>query len=136
MLARRKARLLCGASLFLLTGGCAAGPAAQAAQRAMAPAAPSAMTPLPPVTPSEISIAPPADAELLRTRYGTPDFVRRDMDSELWRYDSDTCMIFFFLYREGPGLKLRYAETAPRGAQMPTDPLCMQKLNARAGGMF
>ena len=78
---------------------------------------------------------PPTDAQSLRARYGVPDFIRREMETELWRYDGEACSIFFFLYREGDVLKLRYSETTPRGMNMPADPACVERLNAR-GGMF
>jgi hypothetical protein len=78
---------------------------------------------------------PPTDAQSLRARYGEPDFIRREMGTELWRYDGAACSIFFFLYREGDALKLRYSETTPRGMNMPADPRCVESLNAR-GGMF
>jgi hypothetical protein len=84
---------------------------------------------LPPARP------PPTDAQSLRARYGAPDFVRREMETELWRYDGEACSIFFFLYREGDVLKLRYSETTPRGMNMAADPACVERLNAR-GGMF
>ncbi len=85
--------------------------------------------PAPPMLP------PPTDGQSLRARYGAPDFIRREMETELWRYDGAACSIFFFLYREGDALKLRYSETAPRGMNMPADPRCVESLNAR-GGMF
>jgi len=77
----------------------------------------------------------PTDAQGLRARYGAPDFVRREMDSELWRYDGRNCATFFFLYRDGGMLKLRYLETMPRGMTMAADPACVESLNARAGAM-
>ena len=75
----------------------------------------------------------PSDAQSLRARYGTPDFIRREMDTELWRYDAEACSIFFFLYRDGDVLKLRYSETTPRGMTMAADPACVERLNARGG---
>ena len=75
--------------------------------------------------------APPSDGPSLRARYGAPDFIRREMDSELWRYDTPNCAIFFFLYHDGNALKLRYSETAPRGMTMAADPACLQSLNGR-----
>lgn len=78
----------------------------------------------------------PTDAQSLRARYGAPDFVRREMDSELWRYDSAKCAIFFFLYRDGDALKIRYSETMPRGMNMAADPACIESLNGRASPMF
>ena len=96
----------------------------------MAMPMPMAMA-LPPAPP----LPPPTDAQSLRARYGAPDFVRRDMETELWRYDGEACAIFFFLYREGDALKLRYSETTPRGMNMAADPRCVESLNGR-GGMF
>ena len=75
------------------------------------------------------------DAQSLRARFGAPDFIRREMNSELWRYDSGSCAIFFFLYRDGDMLRLRYYETLPRGTNMAADPRCLETLNGRAGSM-
>jgi hypothetical protein len=36
-------------------------------------------------------------------------------DSELWRYDGADCAVFFFLYREGDAMRIRYTESMPRG---------------------
>jgi hypothetical protein len=73
----------------------------------------------------------PSDADSLRAAYGMPDFVRSEKDSELWRYDGGACTAFFFLYREGSALKLRYSETSPRGRDMSADAACLQNLRAR-----
>jgi hypothetical protein len=73
----------------------------------------------------------PTDGQSLRSRYGAPDFIRREMETELWRYDGEACSIFFFLYREGDALKLRYTESTPRGLNMAADPRCVESLNAR-----
>lgn len=97
------------------------------------------MTPLPPVaamiSPVPVMAPPPVDAMSLRARYGPPDFVRRDADSELWRYDGSDCAVFFFFYREGDTLRIRYTESMPRGTEMPADPKCVDSLNAHAGAM-
>jgi hypothetical protein len=79
---------------------------------------------------------PPTDAQSLRVRFGAPDFVRREMDSELWRYDGMGCAIFFFLYRDGDIWRIRFTETEPRGQDMATDDRCVESLNARVGSMF
>jgi hypothetical protein len=76
---------------------------------------------------------PPTDAVSLRSRYGTPDFIRHEGESELWRYDGADCAVFFFLYREGGALKLRYSETMPRGMGGAVDPVCVESLNEHAG---
>jgi hypothetical protein len=100
-----------------------------------------ANTPAPPIPPiamiAPLPIAPPppppTDAQSLRARYGAPDFVRQESGSELWRYDGDKCAVFFFLYREGDALKLRYSETLPRGMMMASDPACVESLSGREG---
>jgi hypothetical protein len=77
--------------------------------------------------------APPTDAVSLRMRYGAPNFIRREAETELWRYDGTDCAAFFFLYREGGVLKLRYSETMPRGMTNATDPVCVESLTAHSG---
>jgi hypothetical protein len=86
---------------------------------------PEPMPPPPPPPP------PPTDAQSLRTAYGAPDFIRKEKDSELWRYDGKNCAVFFFLYREGELMRIRYAETDPRGKDVAADPACIEGLNAR-----
>ena len=85
------------------------------------------------LSPVPIMLPPPTDAVSLRARYGAPDFIRRESDSELWRYDGANCAAFFFLYREGEALKIRYSETMPRGMEMAADPTCVESLSGRAG---
>lgn len=82
-----------------------------------------------------VMLPPPTDAASLRSRYGTPDFVRREGESELWRYDGADCAAFFFLYREGGALKLRFSETMPRGKETPADPACVESLSEHPGAM-
>ena len=76
----------------------------------------------------------PTDAQSLRAAYGTPAFIRREPDSELWRYDGMTCAAFFFLYSEGGTYRVRHTETSPRGTDMPADPDCLRSLVVPAGG--
>lgn len=64
-------------------------------------------------------------------RLGNPDFVRRDMGTELWRYDASRCSVFFFMQQEGGMLRLRYTETLPRGMNMAADPACISALEQR-----
>jgi hypothetical protein len=86
----------------------------------------------PPAPPPEPPPPPPTDAPGLRAAYGAPDFIRREDESELWRYDVAGCAVFFFLYRDGSALKIRYAETSPRGKAAPVDPACLKTLSGRA----
>jgi hypothetical protein len=145
ILARRKVLLSCLAGAALLTNACAmqTAPPARAAVAVPAMMPPvlrpiePALTPVPlpmmamaPALPA--MLPPPTDAVSLRERYGAPDFIRREPDSELWRYDGANCAAFFFLYREGNLLKLRYTETMPRGMDMAADPVCVESLSGRA----
>ena len=98
-----------------------------AMQEAIQPPPPPPAPPPPPPPP------PPTDAQSLRAAYGAPDFVRKEMDSELWRYDGRNCAAFFFLYREGQQMRIRYSETNPRGKDAAADPGCLDSLSARPG---
>jgi hypothetical protein len=133
------------AALALLGLTACATPAMQQAATAPAPAMSAARTParagvmgVPAPMPSiasvpapQIATGPPTDAVSLRAAYGMPDFVRREVDSELWRYDGMGCAAFFFLYREGEVWRLRYSETMPRGREAPADPACLSALSSR-----
>jgi len=85
--------------------------------------------PLPPEPPPPPPPPPmPTDAQSLRAAYGTPAFIRRESDSELWRYDGMKCAAFFFLYPEDGAYRVRHTETSPRGADAPADPDCLRSL--------
>ena len=87
------------------------------------------LPPLPPEPPPPPPPPPmPTDAQSLRAAYGTPAFIRREPESELWRYDGMTCAAFFFLYAEGGTYRVRHTETSPRGQDTPADPHCLRSL--------
>ena len=90
-----------------------------------------APSPAPDAKPAPI----PSDGAAIRTRFGDPDFVRREMDNELWRYDANRCSVFFFLQRRGAMLQLRYTETLPRGMDVAADPACVASLEQRMARM-
>ena len=124
----------------LLTGSVLAG---CAVPQVFEPPAPGARTapPYPAPEPAPTPIAPPPVAETVvskldeaavRAEYGAPDFVRKEADSELWRYDGAGCALFLFLYRENDAYLLRYRETLPRGANDPADAACEMSIKARA----
>lgn len=73
------------------------------------------------------------DANAVIALYGKPAFVRKEADSELWRYDGTACTAFFFLYRAANGLRLRHVETLPRGSRTAADEICLSGIKARAG---
>ncbi|HEX5281459.1 MAG TPA: hypothetical protein VFW28_15375 [Micropepsaceae bacterium] len=70
----------------------------------------------------------PTEAGALRMRLGNPDFVRREMGTELWRYDAPRCSVFFFMQQQDGMLRLRYTETLPRGTNTAADPACLSAL--------
>ena len=118
----KKASLL----VLLLVAGCAAQP--------RAPAAP--ITPQQPPEPT-VPIAPPPpkgepetflgiDAARLQAMAGAPTFTRKDGTMEMWRYDTASCRVFFFL-GGAPG-KVQHVETLPRGANSAADPQCLNAL--------
>ena len=73
------------------------------------------------------------DAGRIRVAFGAPQFVRKDGQVEMWRYDGTGCKAFFFLYPNGGSLSVRHVETMPRGANNEgADSNCLQGLLARA----
>jgi hypothetical protein len=124
---------------FLLAGCAAprvAAPAAPAVVSAPPPPAEAAPTPAPiapAAPPAPIAQSPAAvlDEAAVRAQYGPPDFVRKESDSELWRYDAADCALFLFLYRENDTYRLRYMESLPRGTDGGPDAACMASIKAR-----
>ncbi|HTT98220.1 MAG TPA: hypothetical protein VMF58_09235 [Rhizomicrobium sp.] len=67
-------------------------------------------------------------ADAMRATFGTPAFVRKDGDSEFWRYNGATCRAFFFLYKQNNILTVGHAETLPHGAAIAADNSCINAL--------
>lgn len=73
------------------------------------------------------------DAGHIRVAFGAPQFVRKDGQIEMWRYDGSGCKAFFFMYPNGGSLAVRHVETMPRGQNnQGADSSCLQGLLARA----
>lgn len=72
------------------------------------------------------------DASNVRVAFGTPQFVRKDGQIEMWRYDGANCKAFFFLYPNGSSLAVRHVETLPHGNDSAADANCLQSLRAQA----
>jgi hypothetical protein len=73
------------------------------------------------------------DAGRIRVAFGAPQFVRKDGQIEMWRYDGAGCKAFFFMYPNGGSLAVRHVETMPRGPNdQGADSNCLQGLLARA----
>jgi hypothetical protein len=90
-----------------------------------------------PTVPGAPPAGEPADLAGLKSTqlqevFGTPSFVRKDGEMELWRYDSAGCKAFFFLYPYGQALLVRHVETLPRGAAQAADPSCLDSLRPKA----
>jgi hypothetical protein len=90
------------------------------------PSPPEVLPPQPPPSP------PRRNAADLRAEFGAPDFVRKETDSELWRYDGANCALFALLYRENDDYLVRRLETLPAGNGTPADETCIASVKARA----
>ena len=116
--------------LALLLSACASSlpPPAQQPQ-----AAPNVV--LPRDIPDDLNtITPPppgADESYFRDEYGPPDFVRQEIESQLWRYDGSDCSLFLFLYIESESYVLRHAQTDPPGADGTINSACLSSIKNR-----
>ena len=72
------------------------------------------------------------DAAHIRVAFGAPQFVRKDGQVEMWRYDGANCRAFFFMYPNGNSLAVKHVETLPRPNGAATDATCLQGLLAHA----
>lgn len=70
-------------------------------------------------------------AEELTRRYGTPNFVRKEPGSEIWRYDAGACRVFFFFYPQNGGLRIRQMESTPPGKPGHVSRNCFNALELR-----
>ena len=112
-------------ALFIVAG-CATQPRAPAAP--VAPASPPERTVLlpPPPPKGEPQSFQGMDAARLKALAGTPAFARKDGPTEMWRYDTASCRVFFFL--SGTPGQVQHVETLPRGANSAADPQCLNAL--------
>lgn len=108
--------------MLLLLSGCASGPAARPQGRSDIPASPPAGEPT--------GFMGLTSAQL-RTSFGPPTFSRRENGSELWRYDTAGCHVFFFLYPSGRDMSVRHVETVPRGKDIAADGACITALRGK-----
>lgn len=86
---------------------------------------------------AELPSAPPGgeppgiaglQASQIRVAFGAPVFVRKDGQTEMWRYDSPRCRAFFFFYTQGGVETVKHVETLPRGATIAADTNCLDAL--------
>ncbi len=109
------------AGLLLLLCACASGPS-QSPTRLPLPAPPPAGEPA-----DLIGLS----GTQLQAMFGTPAFWRKEYGSEMWRYDTQQCKVFFFLYPAGHDLSVRHVETLPRGRNTAADPGCLSALRGK-----
>lgn len=106
--------------LLMLLSACASAPT------------PAPLVPLPPPPPrGEPAEFMGQSGSQLRAALGTPAFTRKESGSEMWRYDTRQCRIFFFLYPAGMGLSVRHIETLPHAKDAATDPVCLSVLRGK-----
>lgn len=67
----------------------------------------------------------------MRAAFGLPSLVRKEAQSEMWRYDGADCALFVFLYRENEAVLVRHMETLPQGANQAADETCVANIRAR-----
>jgi hypothetical protein len=106
--------------LFAGLGACATQPIQQAS------------LPSPPPSSREPGNIAGMDASRIRVAFGDPQFVRKDGQVEMWRYDGANCKAFFFMYPRGDSLAVKHVETMPRPDNATTDSTCLQGLLAHA----
>jgi hypothetical protein len=130
-------RRLVPLGLFLLLTACAQGPRlASAPSSAPVPILPPPVQPPPdvPIPPAPPRGEPSAYLGLpvanLRAMLGTPQFMRRDGGTQMWRYDGAQCRAFFFLYGPQGTETVRHVETVPAGATSAADPICLSALRS------
>jgi hypothetical protein len=120
-------------SLVLALAACAqpSAPGRVASVAPVRPVTPPPEVPIPrappPGEPRDYLNLPPAN---LRGLLGTPQFVRQDGASEMWRYDGASCRAFFFFQGAAGSQTVRHVETLPAGASSSADPLCLSALRA------
>ncbi|HEY1962699.1 MAG TPA: hypothetical protein VGG69_09785 [Rhizomicrobium sp.] len=96
-------------------------------------AAPQRQASLPPAPPGgEPGNIAGMDSGRIRVAFGAPQFVRKDGQAEMWRYDGASCKAFFFLYPNGSSMSVRHVETLPHPANQAADSTCLQDLLNRA----
>jgi hypothetical protein len=94
---------------------------------------PTNQTPVPAAPPTgEPGNVAGMDASRIRVAFGAPQFVRKDGQVEMWRYDGASCKAFFFMYPNGNSLAVKHVETLPRPNNAAADSTCLQGLLAHA----
>jgi hypothetical protein len=74
-------------------------------------------------------------ADEMRATFGQPAFVRKDGETQFWRYNGASCRAFFFLYKQNNVLTVQHVETIPRGVAIAADNACVNALRLRPAPM-
>jgi hypothetical protein len=67
-------------------------------------------------------------ADAVRAAFGEPAFVRKDGETQFWRYNGAACHAFFMLYKQNGALTVQHVETLPHGAAIAADLPCLNAL--------
>ena len=59
---------------------------------------------------------------------GSPDFVRRDGNAEVWQYPAESCILDVFLYRDKGTLSVDYVELRGRGTALLSRQDCYRRM--------
>lgn len=117
-------------ALVLALAACAQAPApVPVPQAPPPPAAPPPAVPIPPPPPrGQPSGYLNLPAANIRGLFGTPQFIRQDGATQMWRYDGNSCRAFFFFNGPKGAETVNHVETLPAGAASAADPLCLNAL--------
>ena len=73
-------------------------------------------------------------AENIQKLFGTPDFVRQDIGTQLWRYKGEGCLLNLAMYPQADGVSYRvvHQETSDENGNLIETPLCIKQLLIKA----
>lgn len=115
-------RIFCVATVLLAAGCASSEPTAPVAQEPVEATAPKQVARATPAVP-EPKVPAPGEliglgGEALRGALGAATLVRHDLDSEIWQYRTDKCVLFLFLYPKDGTPSLHHLDA--RGGDMET----------------
>ncbi len=115
-------RLLSALAVLSMAGCASPEPAAPVSQETVQPAAPKKIARAVPAQPEPKVPAPDEliglGNEALRDALGAATLVRHDLDTEIWQYRTDKCVLFLFFYPKDGAPLLHHMDA--RGDDMDT----------------
>lgn len=61
----------------------------------------------------------------ITSAFGAPAFLRKDGEAQIWQYRGTNCLLDVFLYKDGTGYKVKYAELRRRARGELTESACL-----------